>query len=236
NLLFPLLRLRKSRPLLAVTLHDLKVPYLFPKAGPVRGWANAAMRRGADLVFVTNGDDLAALGGHARVLPIGSNLDPVVLTPADRRAVRGRLGLADDDLALGYFGFVDPWKGVDTLLDAAEQLLGEGLSLRVVFVGGVRTGGMAAAPAYERAIEGRLAAEPLRPHVVRTGFAPPDETSVYLQALDVIALPFTAGACYRHGTLMAAIANGLPIVTTWPSANERALAAHGIAPLVDGEN
>jgi glycosyltransferase involved in cell wall biosynthesis len=233
NLLLPALRRRRTRPLLAVTFHDLKEPYLFPKAGPVRGWATEAVRRGADLAFVTNGRDLADVGGRARVLPIGSNIARAPLGPDDLAETRAWLGLAAGDFALGYFGFVDEWKGVDTLVAVAEQLWDEGRPVRLVFVGGVRAGGAASAPAYEQAIRARLAGPAADGRALWTGFASPEETSAYLQALDAIALPFTAGACYRHGTLIAAIENGCAIVTTRPDPAELSLAEHGVAPLVD---
>jgi glycosyltransferase involved in cell wall biosynthesis len=85
-------------------------------------------------------------------------------------------------------------------------------------------------------VRARLAESTARGRVVWTGFAEPTETSARLQALDAIALPFVEGACYRHGSLMAAIEHGLPIVTTRPDPRELALAAHGLESLVDGEN
>jgi glycosyltransferase involved in cell wall biosynthesis len=236
NLLFPVLRLRRGHPLLAVTFHDLKEPYLFPKAGVVRRWANEAVRRGADLVFVTNGADLAALRGEAGVLPIGSNLRRLPLDAAQRAAVRARLGIGADEVAVGYFGFVDPWKGVDVLVAACEQLWADGRRLRLVFVGGVRAGGVDAMSPHEREVRARLEGSVWRGQVVRTDYASPEEASAYLQALDVCALPFAAGACYRHGSLMAAIEHALPIVTTLPDPAESSLGERGVDPLVDGEN
>ncbi|MFW6098021.1 MAG: glycosyltransferase, partial [Chloroflexota bacterium] len=42
------------------------------------------------------------------------------------------------------------------------------------------------------------------------------ETSHYLQAADLIVLPYRDGVSLRRGTLMAALAHGRPIVTTRP--------------------
>jgi glycosyltransferase involved in cell wall biosynthesis len=219
-----------------VTFHDLKDPYLFRGAGRLRPLANALLRRFADAVVVTNDEDLdLTRGPGVRQIPIGSNIDPVRLGPSERDGVRARLGLRRDEVAVGYFGFVNEWKGVDTLVEAFRRLLAEGRDARLVFVGGARREGASASWGFESAIRGRLEEAPFRGNVVWTGFGEPDEISRFLQAIDVVALPFVDGASYRHGTLAAALAHGLPIVTTHP----RPSAARGpsrLPRLVDGEN
>lgn len=59
------LRRLPAAPRLCVTMHDLRVPYLFPKAGRVRSWVVAHMLRRAAAVVVTNGGDWVRLGGAA---------------------------------------------------------------------------------------------------------------------------------------------------------------------------
>jgi glycosyltransferase involved in cell wall biosynthesis len=217
-----------------VTFHDLKEPYLFPKAGPLRRLANTALARAADAVVVTNADDLArAEGTNVWEIPIGSNFDRVPLAPGGRDDLRGRLGLGRDDFAIGHFGFLNEWKGVDTLVEAFGRILATRDDARLVFVGGSRREGAAASFGFEGELRRKLAAEPFRGNVVWTGFGDTEEVSGFLQALDVIALPFVAGASYRHGTLAAAITHGLPIVTTTPRAPSH---PSSIPPLVDGEN
>ncbi|HEY3111398.1 MAG TPA: glycosyltransferase, partial [Chloroflexota bacterium] len=231
NLLPLRLRMAGLRLPVALTYHDLKAPYLFPKAGPVRGLANTLLQSAASAVVVTNVEDLVRVVGRHRLtgappwadrsgrrkvdlIPIGSNIAPAWLSPPDRAGARVRLGIEPDELAIGYFGFVDPWKGVERLVEAVRCLRERGRRVRLVFVGGTRAGG---ASPYEAAIAARIDAAALAGRVVRTGYGSPEETSERLQALDCIALPFEAGGGYRHGTLAAAIAHHLPIVTTRPS-------------------
>jgi glycosyltransferase involved in cell wall biosynthesis len=225
-----------DRPI-AVTFHDLKAPYLFPKAGRLRHLTNAVLARTADAVVVTNPEDVAA-ADPARLweIPIGSNIDPVALAPGERSDARTRLGLGDGDHAIGYFGFVNEWKGVDTLVEAFARVLERRADTRLVFVGGSRREGAAASFGFEGDIRRRLRDEPFRANVVWTGFDEPREISAFLQALDVIALPFVEGASYRHGTLAAAIAHGLPIVTTTPVRGRPTRSASSLPRLVDGEN
>src|SRR5205814_7372545 len=76
--LLPWLLRRKWGGAVVVTFHDLRVPYLFPKAGPVREWANRLLARTADAVIATNPEDAEQLVSwgvkRVRLIPIGSNI------------------------------------------------------------------------------------------------------------------------------------------------------------------
>ncbi len=68
-----------------------------------------------------------------------------------------------------------------------------------------------------------------------TGFTDPPEVSANLLAADCAVLPYREGASLRHGSLMAALAHGLPIVSTEVPAAVRA--DPGLFPLpVNGES
>src|SRR6185436_10183764 len=56
--------LRRRRPGVRVvtTFHDLRVPYLFPKAGPLRPFAVQALLRGSQGAIFVDAADLARVG------------------------------------------------------------------------------------------------------------------------------------------------------------------------------
>jgi len=64
------LRRQRIRPRIVVTFHDLRVPYLFPKAGSLRWRSILALARYSDAVIVTNVEDERSLW---RALGIGES-------------------------------------------------------------------------------------------------------------------------------------------------------------------
>ena len=67
-------------------------------------------------------------------------------------------------------------------------------------------------PAFAAGLE---RAEPaLRGRIVAPGRQPPRDLSLHLQACDVLVQPYPDGVSARRTTVMAALANGAPVVTT----------------------
>lgn len=111
------LRRLPSAPRLVVTMHDLRLPYLFPKAGRLRHRVVAHLLQGADAVVVTNGGDLARLGvsppglplprpsegdAHAEGLPPGPILQPLPPNALRRPPVLIPLGSSLPPVLPGY--------------------------------------------------------------------------------------------------------------------------------------
>jgi glycosyltransferase involved in cell wall biosynthesis len=224
NLLPWRLRGLPARPRMVVTAHDLLLPYLFPKAGPLRRWVTRRLLADTDAAVVTNEIDFALAAGWGMgvrgrnrthgphpltIIPIGSNI-PVAPPPDyDRSAWRARLGLAPTDTLVCYFGLISRSKGLHVLLDALAQLPA---SFRVLVAGGE-----AMQPQdriYANEIRHQIEELGLRERVSITGQCAADEVSAHLLAADLAALPFADGASFRRGSLLAALAHGVPVVTT----------------------
>ena len=233
----PLIRWPHPLPVV-VTFHDLKVPYLFPKAGPLRRQAVSALARYADAVIVTNLEDELALrseirtpltpqrtAGQAREIPkseiaripIGSNIAPRLPEGYDRNEWRARWGVKPDETLIGYFGFLHPLKGGEVLIRALAELAAQGCAVKLLHVGG-RTGSSDpnTNAAYAARVESLARELGVADRINATGFMPPDQVTASFLATDVFALPYVEGASLRHGTFHAALAHGRALVTTQP--------------------
>jgi len=219
---------RVPRPRTVVTFHDLKAPYLFPKAGRLRWWVNLALARWSDAVVATNAEDFARLSAYPSIrslslIPIGSNINPKLPAGYDRTAWRARWGLKPNDLLLSYFGFLNESKGGETLVRALARLVQSTYNLQpttynlqLMMVGGKVGSSDPTNVAYLKKVEGLIEELGLTDRVFWTGYTPQPEVSANLLASDVCVLPYRDGASFRRGSFMAALAHGLPIVSTRP--------------------
>ncbi|MBN1660881.1 MAG: glycosyltransferase family 4 protein [Anaerolineae bacterium] len=231
-------RSHPHRPRFAVTFHDLRVPYLFPKAGPLRRQAILELARSSDATIVTNREDydrlsrdLSSAARPPALIPIGSAITPHLLPGYDRDAWRARYRVSPGELLICHFGFINARKGVDTLLDALHLLTtshSDEVSVCLLMMGG-RTG--ASDPtnvAFLERIEAQIERLDLGDRVHWTGYLPPEEVSACFAAADVCAFPFRDGASFLHSSFHTALVHGVPIVTTQPRVH--------LPELVDGEN
>jgi polysaccharide biosynthesis protein PslF len=226
----------RERPKVAVTFHDLKVPYLFPKAGPVRRWVVEELARRSDAAVATNQEDYESLcrtlSHPPALIPIGSNIAPSLPAGYDRQAWRSRWGAGPDDFLLCFFGFVNARKGVDTLLRSMgtarlpRRVASGGMTqpqgdlergqVRLVMIGGQTGASDPTNVAYLAQIQGLIIELGLEEQVRWTGYLAPEEVSASILAADLCVLPFRDGVSFLHGTYHAALAHGMPILTTRP--------------------
>jgi glycosyltransferase involved in cell wall biosynthesis len=211
-----------AMPSVAVTFHDLKVPYLFPKAGPLRWWALLLLARRADGVIVTNQEDYLRLqdeidSDKLSLIPIGSNIPASPPAGYDRTAQRARWGIGRGDLLLGYFGFLNESKGGEELIQALGHLVEHGLSAHLLMIGGRVGSSDPTNRAYAKRVEQLIAARDLGNRIHWTGYTSPEQVSAALLAVDLCVLPYRDGVSFRRGTLMACLAHGCAIVSTYPA-------------------
>jgi glycosyltransferase involved in cell wall biosynthesis len=215
-----------------VTFHDLRVPYLFPKAGRLRPWIINRLAKSADGVIVTNDDDMAQLldvgirsSALARI-PIGSNIKADEVRNQDRiDALRNELGLDDGQIFLGYFGFLNASKGADILIQALAK---SDENVQLIFLGASTGSSDSENRAFLKHIKQLIKDFQLESRIHWSGFQTDSALSTYFQAADIMVMPYRDGVTLRRGTLMAILAQGRPLITTQSQSK--------IPELVHGQN
>jgi len=221
------IRFLRSRPSLITTFHDLRVPYLFPKAGILREWVITLMGLGCDAVIVTNVEDLLKMRRRFEScrflspppihhIPIGSNIRPTPPSGYNRDAWRARWGVAKEDILLCHFGFLNQTKGVEALVKALHWLVKSGYPVKLLMVGGETGSSDPTNLEYARKIKALIEDLGLEERVKWTGYTLPEEVSANLMASDICVLPYKDGVSLRRGSLHAALIHGLPVISTYP--------------------
>ncbi|MBI5959900.1 MAG: glycosyltransferase, partial [Chloroflexi bacterium] len=151
-----------------------------------------------------------------RHIPIGSNIKPELAPDYNRTVWRTALGFQPDEIVVGYFGFLNASKGIETLLQGAKIARSNGLNIKLLMIGG-RTGSSDPTNyVYAQEIDQMIEDLSLQEHLRWTGFVDGPEVSAHLAACDLLALPYRDGVSFRRGSLMAALAHGCTIITTHP--------------------
>jgi glycosyltransferase involved in cell wall biosynthesis len=129
------------------------------------------------------------------------------------------LGLQEHEIAIIYYGYLYPLKGLETLLAAFGQLPA---NTRLLIVGETEDGG------YARSLRESSNKAGRADHVLWMGYCDDEKVHLYLCAADICVLPFNVGVRLNNSSFAAAAAHSLPIVTTRGEMLE--------APFIDGEN
>lgn len=138
------------------------------------GWdALSYLRDRADLVLYAS-RSLAGHHGAASPWMLAPNgVDPDAFHPRSMAEARARVGLSGNQRLVGYFGSMEPDRGVDDLVDAAGRLQASHPGLRLLLCG-TRNADM----------------PPLPPWVDFRGVVPHADIPDYISACDVVALPY----------------------------------------------
>ncbi|MBN1485470.1 MAG: GAF domain-containing protein [Chloroflexia bacterium] len=242
---------RPCSPRLVVTMHDLRLPYLFPKAGPLRRWLVAHLLRRADAVIVTNTADLARLQGQGKpqgdllaplclprppqLIPLGSSLPP---TPPHHDPLdwRARQGIAAERPLLGYFGLLHPSKGADLLIQTLAEMQSQDPAPHLLIVGGGTGSTDPGNVDFREELRAQIERLGLAGAVHWTGPVPDDQAAAYLCACDLVVLPYRDGASLRRSSLVAALSLGCAVLTTQPLSPAQVSLGPGQPTLQHGYN
>ena len=207
-----LLRLRARQTAVVVTFHTLiggglrskvMAPYLLAAAH----CSISASEEVTDLIH----RHLPMFRRRVTEIPIGASI-PALPGAAlgSKEESRRTLGLADASPLLVNFGLVYPGKGLETVLEALRYILPAHPLARLVIVGDVCEQDRAYRAQLEKLSYGLGVAASIR----WMEYQPADVVSTILHAADLFVVPYDHGVSIRRSSLMAGLAQGLPVVST----------------------
>jgi glycosyltransferase involved in cell wall biosynthesis len=151
--------------------------------------------------------DFGVRDAKISVIPFGIN-STVPITPLTRAEARKRLGLDSSQPALLFFGNIAPYKGLEYLVDAVEEVAEAFPHARLIIAGRPK-----GAEAYWARIEQRISSSGLNSVVIqRIQYVPDEDTEIYFKAADVLVLPYVH--VFQSGVLFLGYNFGLPVIAT----------------------
>jgi len=144
--------------------------------------------------------------GRVTVIPFGIN-NAVPNTELTPQEAKQRLGIGSQEKTILFFGAIRPYKGLEHLVAAFQQVAPEDQRYRLVIAGEPKKDAIQ----YLKDILESIEQLPSRRQVIqKIEFVPDAETELYFKAADVLALPYTQ--IFQSGVLFLAYSFGLPVI------------------------
>jgi glycosyltransferase involved in cell wall biosynthesis len=147
-------------------------------------------------------------GERVSIIPFGiyECVPSTELTPAEAKQ---KLGLDGSEKVVLFFGRILPYKGLDYLVEAFQELAQRDPSYRLIIAGEPKK----ESTQYFREIQQKIERAGLGQRVIRKiGFIANDEIELYFKAADALILPYTL--IFQSGVLFMAYSFGLPVIAS----------------------
>ncbi|HXF76382.1 MAG TPA: glycosyltransferase family 4 protein [Methylomirabilota bacterium] len=195
------------------TAHDL-----LPNTNPSleHHWLLGRIYRKVDAIVVhgeASKDEMVSVFGldpaKIYVIPHGSNELVSTNRQTSKQAAREKLGIGSAHRVILFFGIIKPYKGLEYLVQAFEEVKTQVRNSLLLVVGGIYDGDAEAFHYYADLIDQIRRRDDVLcvPHYI-----PFEKISDYFCAADLVVLPYTK--TYTSGVLLAAYAAGRPVVAT----------------------
>jgi|KBSSwiStaDraftv2_1062776.scaffolds.fasta_scaffold06815_4 D-inositol-3-phosphate glycosyltransferase len=141
------------------------------------------------------------------VIPYGIN-NAVPNTNLSSNEARQRLRVPEEDRVILFFGNIAPYKGLEYLIDAFQQVMVGGERYRLIIAGNLKD-----CESYWNSLQGMLGSHPNRDRIIqKIQFIPDSETEIYFKAADVLVLPYRH--IFQSGVLFLGYRFGLPVIAS----------------------
>jgi D-inositol-3-phosphate glycosyltransferase len=142
------------------------------------------------------------------VIPFGINnsIPDTELTPAQAKR---RVGVSSSGRTILFFGGIRPYKGLEYLVAAFQQIALKDGGYRLIIAGEPKRESVGYWQEIQQTIQGERTGEQV---IQEIRFIADEETEVYFKAADVLVLPYTLVS--QSGVLFLAYSFGLPVIAT----------------------
>jgi glycosyltransferase involved in cell wall biosynthesis len=138
--------------------------------------------------------------------PINDAFPDMRLSPEE---AKHQLGLRNCDKAILCFGRIKPYKGIEHLLAAFQNLAKHDADYRLIVAGEVQKGNEEYLSQIKRMVPHELERGQV---ILKTQFIPDEDMELYLKAADVMVLPYNE--IFQSGVLFLGYSFGLPVIAT----------------------
>jgi glycosyltransferase involved in cell wall biosynthesis len=197
---------------IVLTVHNVNAGRRDSNDTPLNRLTLKAQYHLADYIFVHTERMKDELIGEFRVeknrisiIPFGINnsVPNTHLTPADAKR---KLGIRGYEKTILFFGNIAPYKGLEYLVSAFNQIGTGRADYRLIIAGRPKN-----CESYWTAIREEIANGVQDGRIlVRADYIPDDETEIYFKAADVFVLPYRR--IYQSGVLFLGHSFGLPVL------------------------
>jgi glycosyltransferase involved in cell wall biosynthesis len=153
-------------------------------------------------------DEFGVRTNAVTVIPFGINnsITDTGLTPAEAKR---RLGIKSGEKTILFFGIIRPYKGLEHLIAAFQQVAPLDERYRLIVAGEVDK----ESTQYMMDIQQTIEKDPTRNQIMqRIEYVPDSETELYFKAADVLVLPYTR--VFQSGVLFLSYSFGLPVIAS----------------------
>ncbi len=127
----------------------------------------------------------------------------------DSTGAKQRLGICNGEKTLLFFGRIGPYKGLEHLITAFQQVTAQGMDCRLVIAGEPKKG----SEDYLEEIRTRISDDVAAGRIIqRIQFIPDEDVELYFKAADALVLPYLE--IFQSGVLFLGLTFGLPVIAT----------------------
>jgi len=138
--------------------------------------------------------------------PINNAFPDTDLTPIEAKR---QIGIKENEKTILFLGRIRPYKGIEHLLEAFQQLLKCDATYRVIIAGEPKKGSEDYLDEIRRIVTRDFSQGEI---ILKFQFIPDEQMELFLKAADVLVLPYKD--IFQSGILFLAYSFGLPVVAT----------------------